>query len=231
MIIAIAGFLAGMQHVVTGPDHLAAVAPLAVHDRRAAWRSGISWALGHASGVGAIALFALVLREATPFDAESMSGWSERLVGVMLIGIGLWGMRQALARQLHTHAHDHDGHRHVHVHLHSREESHEAAGNPAHRHTHAAAAVGILHGLAGGSHFIGVIPALALEASSAVLYLAAYGLGTVTAMAGFAYGLGMLSTRAGDAGVRWTQGLMTASSGAAVVVGIYWLATSFGIAT
>ena len=42
-------------------------------------------------------------------------------------------------------------------------------------------AVGTLHGLAGGSHFLGVVPALALSTSQAVLYLVAYGLGTVTA--------------------------------------------------
>lgn len=226
MIIApLAGFLAGMQHVITGPDHLAAVAPLAVQDRRAAWRSGISWAIGHAGGVGIIALIALGLRELAPFEAEWLSGWSERLVGVVLIGIGFWGLRRAFSRRLHTHVHDHDGQRHVHVHLHSQEAAHDPNLGTSHHHTHAALAVGTLHGLAGGSHFIGVLPALALEASSAVIYLAAYGVGTITAMASFSIGLGLLSAKAGAAGVVWARGIMAVSSFAAVAVGAYWLVT------
>ncbi len=229
MIVAIAGFLAGMQHVVTGPDHLAAIAPLAVHDRRAAWRSGIGWAVGHAGGVAIIALIAVALRDAATFDVSWLSGWSERLVGVVLIGIGLWGLRRTFSRQLHTHVHDHDGHRHVHVHLHSKVESHEPSTGSAHQHTHAAMAVGTLHGLAGGSHFVAVLPALALGTSSAVTYLVAYAAGTVAAMAAFAWCMGLLSSRAGNAGAQWARGLMTLSSAAAVVVGAYWLLLGFGV--
>lgn len=233
MIIALAGFLAGMQHVVTGPDHLAAVAPLAVTDRRAAWRGGVSWAIGHAGGVTVIALIAIALREAAPFEAEWLSGWSERLVGVVLIGIGIWGLRRAFSRRLHTHVHDHGGERHVHVHVHvhpgtgAHDPAAASAGAATHHHTHAALAVGTLHGLAGGSHFVGVLPALALGTSPAVIYLAAYGAGTVMAMAGFAFSIGLLANKAGAAGLRWTRGLMTASSVAAVLVGVYWLGTGF----
>lgn len=227
MLAALTGFFAGMYHVITGPDHLAAVAPLAVHDRRAAWRAGMTWAAGHAGGVGIIALVALALREAVPFDAEGLSGWSERFVGVVLVGIGLWGLRRALSRRLHTHVHQHDGHSHVHVHLHRGEESHDAAASGSHHHTHAALAVGTLHGLAGGSHFLAVLPALALSTSQAVIYLAAYGAGTVAAMVVFASLMGYLAVRAGQSGIRWARGLMTASSVAAIAIGVYWIATSF----
>lgn len=229
MIVALAGFVAGMHHVVTGPDHLAAVAPLAVQDRSAAWRNGVSWAAGHAGGVGIIALIALALREVSPFEVEWLSGWSERLVGVVLIGIGLWGLRKAHSRRLHTHVHEHDGHRHVHVHLHAPSGAHavEEPGVNQHHHTHASLAVGTLHGLAGGSHFVGVLPALAFGTSEAVVYLAAYGAGTIAAMGSFALLIGWAAARAGQAGVRWTRGLMTASSVAAVVVGVWWLAAGF----
>jgi hypothetical protein len=229
MIVALAGFLAGLQHVVAGPDHLAAVAPLAVQDRRAAWRGGLSWAAGHAGGVGIIALIALALREVAPFDAAWISGWSERLVGIVLVGIGLWGFKRAFSRRLHTHVHDHGGERHVHIHLHPAGDAHEGAAPPAeaeaahHHHTHAALAVGTLHGMAGGSHFLGVLPALALGTSPAVIYLAAYGAGTITAMVGFAWTVGLVANRAGAAGMQWTRGLMMLSSAAAVVVGVWWL--------
>ena len=47
--------------------------------------------------------------------------------------------------------------------------------------------MGVLHGVAGSSHFFGVLPALALPTTSAaVLYIGAFGVGTVAAMTIFA---------------------------------------------
>jgi hypothetical protein len=227
MLIPLAGFVAGLQHVVMGPDHLAAVAPLAVHDRRAAWRGGLSWALGHVGGVAIVALAALALRDAVPFDAAWVSGWSERFVGVVLIVIGIWGFRRALSRRLHTHVHEHQGQRHVHVHLHENRDAHEPTEPGLHHHGHAAFAVGTLHGMAGGSHFLVIVPALLLGTSDAVMYIATYGLGTVTAMVVFATLLGWAAARAHRAGVHWARGLMVASSSVAVIVGVIWLFLSF----
>ncbi len=223
MFAPLAGFIAGLHHVVTGPDHLAAVAPLSVNDRSAAWRGGWNWALGHAGGAGFLALIAIALREVAPFDVLRLSLWSERVVGVVLVGIGLWGLRKVLTQRVHAHVHEHDGHRHVHVHAHSARDAHDPARGGAHRHGHAALAVGTLHGLAGGSHLLGVLPALALDTAGAVFYLAAYGLGTITAMVSFTALVGLASRRAHHAGVGWLRGLMTASSLAALSVGVFWI--------
>ena len=46
----IAGLTAGAVHVLAGPDHLAAVAPLAANGKVSPWRSGLYWGLGHAGG-------------------------------------------------------------------------------------------------------------------------------------------------------------------------------------
>ena len=40
MLTAFSGLIAGAAHVITGPDHLAAVAPIAVDDPRRATRLG-----------------------------------------------------------------------------------------------------------------------------------------------------------------------------------------------
>jgi hypothetical protein len=90
MLALFAGLVAGAVHVVTGPDHLAAVAPLAVDARASAWRAGLRWGLGHSAGVAVVGLLALGLRETLPIDA--LSSVSERLIGVTLIGLGLWGV-------------------------------------------------------------------------------------------------------------------------------------------
>lgn len=228
MLIPLAGFLAGLHHVVAGPDHLAAVAPLAVSDRRTAWRAGLTWAVGHAGGVGLIALIALAVREATPVHTEFISGWSERLVGIVLVGIGLWGFRRALSRRLHSHVHDHAGSRHVHVHLHAPPGAHDSEVETVHTHSHAAMAVGTLHGLAGGAHFLGVLPALALGTSDAIVYLASYGVGTIAAMLLFAWIMGHLAAQAVSLGTGWARGMMMLSSGAAVAVGVFWIFSGSG---
>ena len=90
---------AGLLHVFSGPDHLAAVAPLAADRRRRnQWRTGLQWGVGHTAGVVLIAPAAAVVREQLPLDA--ISAYSERIVGVALIvGVwGLWGARQCAHR-------------------------------------------------------------------------------------------------------------------------------------
>ncbi len=224
MISVITGLIAGAVHVVTGPDHLTAVAPLAVRRPHRAWLPGVRWGLGHSAGVGLVGLLSLWLRDLIPVDL--LSSWGERFVGVMLLGIGLWALHRAFKKNLHTHEHEHDGDRHVHFHVHHRPEEHHT--ERAHLHTHAAFGIGTLHGLAGSSHFLGVLPALAFPTrAEAVAYLIAFGLGTIGAMAAFSWGMGWLATRFTHRGPKIYRGLMSTCAVAAMVVGCFWLATSW----
>ena len=221
MLSALAGLLAGMVHVFSGPDHIAAVAPLAAAANRRAWRAGVRWGLGHTAGVVMVGVTLLLLREALP--VALLSAWSERLVGATLVAIGLWGLMQAAAKRLHSHGHAHPGVRHEHAHLHGPGRAH--GERRAHTHAHAALAVGALHGLAGSSHLLGVLPALALPSrASAVAYLAGFGVGTIGAMAAFSAAVGFLgAASAAGGGTRVRGGLLGLCSVAAVVVGAVWL--------
>ena len=110
--------------------------------------------MGHSAGVLGVRLLALLARHALPLDA--LSAWAERGVGIVLIGIGAWGLRKALALRSHN----------ASSHIHGRE----------------AFAVGTVHGLAGSSHLVGVVPALALPTDlAAAAYLGLFGTGTVAA--------------------------------------------------
>jgi hypothetical protein len=222
---ALAGALAGLVHVLSGPDHLAAVAPIASDQRRTPWMAGALWGLGHSSGVLLVGVLALWLRGWLPLDA--VSSWSERAVGVVLIGIGLWGLHRALRRHVHTHPHSHGPMRHQHAHVHgaavAADATHVAAS---HAHTHAAFLVGVLHGLAGSSHLIGVLPALALPGLLASTgYLGGYGIGTVAGMTVFASGIGWLATQARARHVDAPRWLLSTCSALALVVGAAWLVT------
>jgi ABC-type nickel/cobalt efflux system permease component RcnA len=223
-IVALAGLVAGAIHVLSGPDHLAAVAPLAADSREPRWKSGFNWGMGHTSGVLVVGALALLLREVLPLDA--ISSWSERLVGAALVGVGLWGCHRALSTRVHTHEHSHDGSTHAHVHVHTPSGGRAAAhtAGVAHGHSHAAFAFGILHGLAGSSHLIGILPALALPTRSAsVAYLLSYGVGNVGAMTAFTTAVGAVAGRAEAVGVPLHRGLLSVCSVAALLVGTVWL--------
>ena len=220
MIVALTGFVAGFGHVLAGPDHLAALAPFTVDRPRRAFWVGLQWAIGHSVGVVLIALGSLLLREIIPIDL--ISSYSERAVGVLLIGIGLWSLRKALATHIHAHQHTHDGEHHTHIHVHT--EGHGTNEPRGHFHSHAALGIGTLHGMAGGSHLLGVLPALALPSQvSALVYLAAFGVGTLGGIALFSSALGIFAGRYGRIGARAYRYLMGACAVAAVAIGGAWL--------
>ena len=219
MIAVITGLVAGIIHVWSGPDHLAAIAPLAVRRPRRAWVPGARWGLGHSAGVAVIGLLSLCLRDLIP--TAWLSSWGERLVGVMLIGIGAWALRKAF--KVHTHEHEHDGERHLHLHAHTHPTSHDETNTHRH-HTHAAFGIGILHGLAGSSHFLGVLVMLALPThAQAIGYLAGFVIGTVVSMAVFSSLMGLLAARFAAGSARVYRGLMGACAATAIGVGCFWL--------
>ncbi len=202
MFASFAGLAAGLLHVFAGPDHLAAVAPLALSERSsgAAGRSrveglaiGLQWGFGHTAGVLLIATLLLFMKEQLPLDA--ISAYSERIVGVSLILVGFWGVWKA-SREVIS----------------------------AHSHVGASFAMGTIHGLAGSSHLFGVLPALAFSVrADSLLYLAGFGVGAMAGMSAFAAGMGLVAVHFGRSHQRRYRGLLYASSAAALVIGGFWL--------
>ena len=224
-LVALTGFLAGSLHVISGPDHLTAVAPLAAASASAPWRSGLRWACGHSLGVVLIGFILYAFRSALPIEAYS--DWAERLVGVTLCGIGLWTLRRALSRRLHIHTHAHGDDQHVHFHLHSARTSHPPTVSSAHAHAHAAFGIGTLHGLAGSSHFFAVIPTLALPGmTEVVIYLSTYTVGTILAMAGFAELVGRVVVATSRFGLIPYRMLLGTLALFALGTGVYWIWTT-----
>jgi len=210
MLTVFSGALAGVVHVLSGPDHMAAVAPLAVADGRRAWVAGCTWGVGHTSGVITVAVLAVLLRDVLP-PVDLISAWSERLVGGALLVVGFWALRAGLRIRTAPHAHGPLTHEHVHV----------QAGSALTRrlgHAHASFVMGVLHGVAGSSHFLGVVPALALPTRvGALIYIVAFGVGSIVAMAGFAAALGAAP------GPHARRAFMLSAAALAFIVGSTWL--------
>lgn len=168
MLAVLLGLTAGVLHVLLGPDHLAALAPLTLGRRAGAWRAGLRWGLGHAGAVALLAAGVFALREALPLEA--LSGWSERLVGLALVALGCVGLWRLAAGGA---------------------EHEPAAPSP-----HTALFLGGLHGLAGSAHVLGALPALALPTRAATAgYLVGFCAGSLAAMLAVAWTLWRLGER------------------------------------
>ena len=213
------GFAAGFAHVISGADHLAALAPFAARrESRAPWRLGLHWGLGHAGGIALIGLLVWLFKGTAA--SEWLSSGAEQVVGVLLIAVGALGIRSLLRHRVHTHEHDHFGIRHSHIHTHLGQ-AHTSTG---HHHSHAALGIGLLHGTAGGTHLWVVLPALAIASFGGVaLYLAAYALATVAAMTLFSAGLSCLAKRLANGSPRLGHGFGLACCTASMCIGGYWL--------
>ncbi len=220
-----AGVASGLVHVVTGIDHMAALMPLSVGRRWRAAFLGVRWGLGHTLGVVVIALAAVEIKQLVGelYDLEILGEWAERLVGVMLIAIGAFGIRAAFKMHLHSHTHEHDGSAHEHLHVHGAD-AHEAHTPAGHVHAHTAFFAGLLHGVAGTAHVLAVLPAVGLNTrAQSWTYLAAFGIGTVIAMGSFAGVVGMTSASLGKRGPKLMRGMMIAASCICILVGIGWI--------
>ena len=213
LISVLTGFAAGAVHVVSGADHMVAMAPSSIQKPREALSNGLGWGVGHSAGV--LILSALGILAKDLINIELMSSYAEFLVGISLLIVGLLAIRTSMKVNIHMHQHIHgEGKPHKHFHFHS-------LGNKLHSgHMHAATGLGILHGFAGASHLVAIIPALALPLVGAIAYLFAYLLGSVIAMGCVVLGISFAANKANK---MFYPFLMRLIGGLSIVIGIFWL--------
>ncbi|QDQ42074.1 nickel transporter [Methylacidiphilum kamchatkense] len=225
-LVLITGLVAGFIHALTGPDHLSAIAPLAIESRKAAWKIGLFWGLGHSGGIWILAVILFFFRNLFPI--AQLSRWSEKAVGIVLIGIGIWSIRRVFQKKIHIHSHHHDGIEHCHIHYHE-ETPAVSSTSPLHEHsphyhTHASLGIGLLHGVAGSNHFLGALPVLAFPTQTlAALYVLGFGLGAILGMIVFSFFLSrMVFSRLLDT-KRKGKWLNICFGSLAIGVGLFWL--------
>jgi ABC-type nickel/cobalt efflux system permease component RcnA len=234
LIIFLTGLVASMAHVVTGPDHLAAVTPLAIDSRKRSWVIGFSWGLGHTIGMLLIGLVFILFKEFISVDI--ISKHSDTIIGFLLIGVGSW----AIVRTYRGHTHTHRPHPHFHTHpslyAHIHAHSHDEVRD--HDHVHpgivkqnafTALFIGIVHGFAGFSHLFALLPALALPTIwESVAYVSAFAIGTIITMILFAFILGFVAfqsfIRKKEVFLKW---FTYAGGFIAIGIGVLWIVHPF----
>ena len=215
-ITALTGALGlGVAHAFE-VDHMAAVTAFVANKPtpRQAILFGIKWAVGHGASLLLLGSLLFVLKMTfSAFLAESL----ERLVGVALLGLGLWtlyGFWTGRQEGKHTHiAHSHaDGSTHTHAH------------GALHHHHHGSLWMGMLHGAAGTAAFVGeTLVAVSQTYLMVVGYTLAFGLGVLIAMAVYSGALGGMLTWSERHSGWVVAGARVMTGVAACVVGVYWM--------
>lgn len=227
----ISGLIMSMIHVISGPDHLAAVTPLTIDSKKKSWSIGFSWGVGHTIGMLLIGIFFILLKE--KIDVEIISEHGEKIVGFLLIAIGIWAFAKVRkkhgGKHKHIHPHVHKDEVHIHAHTHSTEQIHSHPHKRNHKQNLLGAlGIGIIHGVAGVSHLIAILPTLALPSRiDSVLYLSGFGAGTILAMVAYALTLGIITQKTDEMNNRKLSVFLRIFGGsAAIIVGIIWIVIS-----
>jgi ABC-type nickel/cobalt efflux system permease component RcnA len=240
-------------------DHMLAVTTFVTRRPKLAVAAGFGarWGLGHSIAVllaGGL-LLATGLKLPARFDALG-----EAVVGLMLVGLGLWAWRSAARLHLHTpeehggHAHVHvhgagtDAHPHEHArghaHVHAQGQAHHAA--PAHQHHHhhdhphphahacheheGITLVGLMHGLAGTSAVVALVPVTMLQSLPVGFgYLVMFGVGVTAAMTIFAMVAAYAMRQAAERSLAWGRRAARLVGSAGIVVGAWWVLRAVGV--
>ena len=220
LIILSVGFSLGLVHALDA-DHVMAVSVLS--NTKPGFLKTIrycsSWALGHGFVLMMAGLLLFGLGMGIP---ESMVKLAEILVGVFLIGMGLfcfWRFRNERI-QLVEHSHGDIKHRHWQVEgdqVHARAKANDKAG-------HTPVMVGMLHGFAGSAPALALVPIVAGgQVTAALSYLLLFSAGVMIAMLVFGLGFGATQRYLSQKSVRLMNSLRYLIALGSVTIGGYWL--------
>lgn len=172
------GFVTGFKHAFE-PDHVIAISTLLHREPR--WRkavtTGMAWGAGHTTmlmaGVAVIGIFRLEL-------SETMLGYMELPVAVMLLALGIWALYGSIRSFQRLREHTHDGIPHLHV----GEHPHPHGFGKLRATGWRSYSVGLVHGLAGSGALLllaaATLPSLALS----LIYALIFGVGSIFGMMG-----------------------------------------------
>ena len=126
-------------------DHLIAVSNILrkVDSVNSSIRIGFSWAIGHMLTATIITIILFIFKESF---LNNVLPHFEKIVGVMLIVLGILSFRDFFSLHSHMHSHGNTVHSHLHVHLKKHQDK-------KHSHTHMFG-IGIVHGLASNDELL-----------------------------------------------------------------------------
>jgi len=215
----ISGSIMAFVHVLSGPDHLAAVTPFVVHKRTEGWRVGLFWGIGHVLGMLAVGLLFLLFKDRIPVDR--ISDYSELIVGFTLIGIACWTFYR-----LFFHKTKEENKKQANL-ISKTSSLNDASPTVITRKKQRSTSffIGLLHGFAGIAHFLLLLPALGFSSiNETVTYLLGFAIGTIVAMLVFTYLISYgVNKYAKNHTTKFYRQIGTVSGLFALTIGVYWI--------
>jgi len=226
------GLVFGLKHA-TEVDHVVAISTIVSRHRNVFHSAfvGALWGAGHTVSLLVIAAIVLTLRVTIP---ETVNGWLEFGVALMIIGLGLSALWRALRKsgEVHVHQHSHDGLSHSHVHFHEQETKHQPAAHT--HHSHAVSRVGwkpvligMMHGLAGSGALTLLVLTQISSSFIGFLYVATFGLGSIAGMLLMSGMIGLPFALASKKLTHVHQGIQTLAAILSICFGIWYAYVSF----
>lgn len=208
MLPVLTALVIGAGHTIALRSHLDVLAPISAGLPARGGNTGGFWGL--IRGVSVVVTGGvLVLGRGW----AGLHGWIEGIglvVGILLATAGWFVLVRRLDYHDHPHVHPHVSHEHIHAHR-----------GASQTHDHDRPGFGLVRGVITGGNLAAAVPALALEATPALLFLVTYLAVSIASMAVFGYWLGASRRRGDDSG--WMARGQSAVAGAALVVGTLWV--------
>jgi ABC-type nickel/cobalt efflux system permease component RcnA len=226
------GLVFGLKHA-TEVDHVVAISTIVSRHRNVFHSAlvGALWGAGHTASLLVIAAIVLTLRVTIP---ETVSGWLEFGVALMIIGLGLSALWRALRKsgEVHVHQHSHDDLSHTHVHFHEHETKHQPATHA--HHSHAVSRIGwrpvligMMHGLAGSGALTLLVLTQISSSFIGFMYVATFGLGSIAGMLLMSAMIGVPFALASKKLTHLHQGIQTLAAILSICFGLWYAYISF----
>jgi len=193
----------GMLHAFD-VDHIMAISGLAGSrpDSKKMFLLCARWALGHGLILLTVGIAVLVLGMSLP---NGMDEWSEAIVGLILIVIGLGAFRDLYRNKLVGVVSD-------------------SFKKPKSIHHHSSVIVGMFHGLAGSAVLLALIP-IANQGSawSGLAHLTVFSLGVLTSMTAFGGMYGIFFSQLNQKAFRMATAFRVLIAFSNLLLGVYWI--------
>ena len=167
------GFLLGLEHAFE-PDHVVAVSSLIAKHKTLKRTTilGTLWGLGHTTTLFLVGIIVLTLKLSIP---ETIASSLEFIVGIVIILLGIFVIKDVIGNKKHIHIHTHDNKPHMHFHSHKNTDSHV--------HYHKSFSVGLIHGMAGSAALMLLVLSTMNSIILGILYILIFGIGSIIGMA------------------------------------------------
>ncbi len=154
--LLITGFYLGAIHIFSAPDHLAAIIPLSLLDKKQSWKIGLLWGIGHLIGLSLLGVLLYYFKSL--INLEFLEHYSMLYIALLLVLIGVWIVYKSNKTRFNQHSQ-----RHSHL-------------------TKLTLGTGILHGGAAVSHIYSLAPTISMNDTDFFAYFGGFSLGSILAV-------------------------------------------------